>query len=127
MISFAGYPQRLLRPIYRYLRSRLEELKRKKADLQQADPYKNRLLTEGLASPDRKVAELTKHETMAALSENLDRDLKMVEQAMQKIQDGSYGFCNQCHGMINTDRLAIYPEAVYCVRCEQERESSAAV
>ncbi len=46
--------------------------------------------------------------------------LRSVEQALRRIQDGSYGVCLACDEPISTKRLAAIPWAMYCLRCETE-------
>jgi len=36
--------------------------------------------------------------------------------------DGKYGICDKCGEMIDTDRLAVRPEATVCMTCEKEGE-----
>jgi len=48
----------------------------------------------------------------------LDRhvaELRAIEQAEQRIEDGSYGECIDCGGEIGFDRLLAQPTAVRCV------------
>jgi RNA polymerase-binding transcription factor DksA len=35
---------------------------------------------------------------------------------------GKYGICEKCGKMIDTDRLAINPEATTCIDCEKDKE-----
>ena len=53
---------------------------------------------------------------------NLDREfnqLRNVRAALRRIQDGSFGTCQQCDEEINPKRLAALPWATFCVRCQE--------
>jgi RNA polymerase-binding transcription factor len=46
-----------------------------------------------------------------------------LEQAMRRVDDGSYGTCEACSRAIPPARLEIRPHARYCVECQQHHES----
>ncbi len=51
-----------------------------------------------------------------------DRDhqlLQMVEAALVRIRDGTYGCCVACHGEIGAKRLGALPWTPYCIRCQE--------
>jgi DnaK suppressor protein len=48
--------------------------------------------------------------------------LKAIEEALERIQDGSYGTCAVCSSPINTRRLLAVPNAKLCIRCQEEKE-----
>jgi RNA polymerase-binding transcription factor len=54
--------------------------------------------------------------------ENLEKWLEQIESAHQRIQDGSYGICNQCGKPINPERLEAMPAAAYCLKCQKKQE-----
>ena len=49
--------------------------------------------------------------------------------ALQRIQDGTYGVCSDCGKRIPAARLEIKPESARCVACqtEYERQSAAPI
>ncbi len=52
-----------------------------------------------------------------------DRDtLDQIEAAIQRIEDGSYGRCEECGEQIPKARLSAIPYAAFCVQCAAERE-----
>jgi len=111
----AHYRQKLL-----HLRSRLTDEVRKTPDR----------VAEKAAPPD----ELSQVPTHAADrdSESLDRDiavqanreqmLEAIEDAIVRIDDGSYGRCEECQGDIGETRLDVLPFASRCVECEKKQE-----
>jgi DnaK suppressor protein len=54
------------------------------------------------------------------------RLLKMVSEALERIEDGSYGQCVACESEINPKRLEAVPWTRYCLRCQEHLEQQAA-
>ncbi len=48
--------------------------------------------------------------------------LRKVEQAKQKILDGTYGHCEDCGENISQKRLMARPTAFLCIDCQEEKE-----
>ena len=63
-------------------------------------------------------------EFLLSLSDLDRRQLKMVDEALVRVKQGSYGECLMCGEMVNPKRLQAIPWARYCVKCQQlaERE-----
>lgn len=45
-----------------------------------------------------------------------------VEDALQRIKDGSYGKCKRCAAPIDAARLKAMPMAALCLHCQQQSE-----
>lgn len=56
------------------------------------------------------------------LLENAKRILKRICRAEKKLQDGSYGYCDDCHQPIGQSRIDVLPYAITCVECQEENE-----
>jgi RNA polymerase-binding transcription factor len=57
-----------------------------------------------------------------------DRDrskLQSVDQALERIEAGTYGICESCEGEITAERLKAMPFTRLCVQCQSEREVEA--
>lgn len=50
-----------------------------------------------------------------------ERELKRIEAALQRCDDGSYGYCLDCDEAINPRRLELDPSATLCIACAEER------
>ena len=48
-----------------------------------------------------------------------ERQLKMIEAALTRIDNDDYGECLECGEPINPKRLEIDPTTVYCIECAQ--------
>ena len=54
------------------------------------------------------------------------RLLKMVSEALQRIERGNYGHCVACEEEINFKRLQAVPWTRYCLRCQERLEQYSA-
>ncbi len=50
-------------------------------------------------------------------------ELKLVEQALKRIEQGSYGVCIDCQTKISETRLECFPYAARCIVCQEKFES----
>lgn len=57
-----------------------------------------------------------------ALVDRHVKELRDIEAALRRIRDGSYGACIECSNPIDYERLAAYPAAERCIRCQERRE-----
>lgn len=57
-----------------------------------------------------------------ALSENESRQLELIDEALERLDDDEYGICQNCEKEINPKRLAAIPWARYCLDCQELRE-----
>lgn len=57
-------------------------------------------------------AKLTRHRTQ----------LRDIEEALRKIEEGTYGICDECEADIPLGRLNVMPFALRCVDCQEKHE-----
>jgi DnaK suppressor protein len=58
---------------------------------------------------------------------NLDREftqLRDVRSALRRIEDGTFGTCQECDEDIHPKRLAAMPWATFCIRCQGAVDSN---
>ncbi|MFO0617777.1 MAG: TraR/DksA C4-type zinc finger protein [Polyangiaceae bacterium] len=48
--------------------------------------------------------------------------LDKIEKALIKIEDGSFGNCEECGEEISVKRLEARPETTLCIRCKEDQE-----
>ena len=54
---------------------------------------------------------------------NNDRQLlQLVEEALHRIREGSYGECTNCGNELNAKRLEAVPWTRYCINCQEKVE-----
>ena len=74
-----------------------------------------------LASDDRAKADEA-FDLGVAMEEREAAELLAIDEALQRIADGSYGLCLQCGTSIPTARLHAQPTATRCVDCQTRVE-----
>ena len=91
-----------------------------------------RLEGEARVSGEAEVRDSSDNATSSqAASESLQEDalasqtLAQVQEALQRIEDGSYGKCTACGRQIEAARLEAIPWAIYCLE-DQEKQDRAA-
>ena len=73
---------------------------------------------EGFADSGQVTAERGEVEALAV---SLRDTLNDIEDALQKIDEGTYGVCEQCGGPIGEARLEAMPAARLCITCASAR------
>ena len=59
-----------------------------------------------------------------SLSENVKDILKRVDEALNRIEKGTYGICELCGQAIPEERLQALPYANLCITCKQKEEKA---
>jgi DnaK suppressor protein len=54
----------------------------------------------------------------------LTNNLRNVEHALERLEEGTYGACDECGLEIGEKRLKAMPFARYCVDCQEDKERS---
>ena len=67
--------------------------------------------------------ELENQEVLEALDDDARAELRRIRQAIERIDEGSYGECDRCGETIHPDRLAALPTASLCIRCASAAEA----
>ncbi len=57
-------------------------------------------------------------ERKLALEDNLRSQLTLVDHALRKLEEGSYGRCDACGQIIPEERLQALPYANLCIKCK---------
>jgi RNA polymerase-binding protein DksA len=67
-------------------------------------------------------------------SDNYDREFSLglasgerkslyeLDDALKRIEEGTFGICDDCKGQITKIRLKAVPSAKLCIKCQQKRE-----
>jgi DnaK suppressor protein len=69
-----------------------------------------------IASSDRET------ELRLRLSEREREKLREIEEALERVDDGSFGICDKCGEKIPLGRLKAMPFTTVCVKCKSEEE-----
>jgi DnaK suppressor protein len=109
------------------MRRRLEE---KQAEIQQhiaalagspAQPEDAIQASDGVVEPEEEAVDLEETDVEQALLDNEKALLAKVQQALVRIENGTYSRCTNCGQPIPEKRLEAIPWASLCVSCEPER------
>lgn len=60
-------------------------------------------------------------QTVDALTASTRQALADTTEALQRMNDGSYGVCRHCGDEIPIERLEVLPSARYCMDCQRVR------
>lgn len=61
-------------------------------------------------------------DTGIAVADIRRKELEELEEAILKLEEGTYGVCSECETEIGEDRLMAVPSALLCVKCAGARE-----
>src|SRR5262245_17359496 len=87
-----------------------------------------RLEEDALTSQDEKIE--IGDRSVAVLGQDVElerlamkrRELRRIDDALGRLDQGAYGLCEDCDAEIAEERLLILPFATRCVDCERKRE-----
>ena len=68
------------------------------------------------------VSEERTRELDILLTDREKRKLLQIDDALDKIEDNTYGQCEECGTKIPRARLKVLPFAKYCVECQEKNE-----
>ena len=60
--------------------------------------------------------------TDTILLDNLSRELREIEAALERIAEGTYGICEKCGKEISEGRLKLIPYTRFCRECAEKEE-----
>lgn len=65
---------------------------------------------------------LGEQETISTIGDDFKEQLQMVEAALKRMDEGTYGVCQRCGKAIPVERLEALPYAAYCIECKAHLE-----
>ena len=66
--------------------------------------------------------ELENGETLVALDQELNQELRKIDRALARIDAGEYLDCQTCGAPIGEERLMALPTSVECISCASEAD-----
>ena len=67
---------------------------------------------------------VTRWEINRALLRDLKDRAATLQQALQRVDRGTYGMCQRCGAPIHPDRLSILPDTRLCIRCARRTSTA---
>lgn len=77
---------------------------------------------DGIQDIGDEAANIYNKQILLSLSENERVRLQEVDEALDRMENGTYGLCEECGGAIGLRRLEVRPLAIYCVPCKTKLE-----
>lgn len=111
------YPKRVLTKIKVHFESELVHLQKRLSQIDESDPYKDPDHANDNADIGLDVREEIAHQQSEASRDQLKKRLGEVKQALDRIDQETFGFCTKCGQMIDTDRLSSNPLTSVCIKC----------
>jgi RNA polymerase-binding transcription factor DksA len=99
---------------------RLEEELSKLANKESGGDYEAKFEDMGRSEEDN-AEEVEEYATKVSITETLEKNLKDTTDALEKIENGTYGKCENCSGEIRLERLQVYPAARICMKCSETK------
>jgi RNA polymerase-binding transcription factor len=72
---------------------------------------------DGIQDIGDEAANIYNKQVLLSLNENERTRLQEVDESLDRIENGTYGICEECGGPISLKRLEVRPVAKYCVPC----------
>lgn len=82
---------------------------------------KKQIVETVLDDGDLSVVDLSEDISLKQLSTHREMLIK-IDAALRKIDDNTYGICEECGDEISEERLKILPFAIYCRDCQEKKE-----
>lgn len=109
-----------------------QQLARREAELHQV--LRAHTLEAALEGEDERAVADFKDMAVAEIQATVDEvqaahavaELRQLQAARGRLEDGHYGICVECGEVIDPRRLAALPTTAYCASCQEQRELRAA-
>ena len=105
------------------LKQRLEQsLRAAQAELEK---IKDRLQDKGDYGPGTGDPLVVRWELNLARRERVETRIAELEEALERLEGGSFGLCQSCGRPIDVERLEALPQAELCIECARQAQNDA--
>lgn len=73
---------------------------------------------------DENAQEINEYSTNLAKEDVLEKTLRDIEKAIERVDEGTYGTCKYCKNPIDPKRLEARPTASSCISCKTKLQNS---
>jgi RNA polymerase-binding protein DksA len=102
-------------------KKQLEEDLSKIADKESDEEYETKFQEIG-RDEEANADEVEAYTANLGITETLEKDLKAVNDALERIENSTYGKCEACSEDIPLERLRAYSAAKTCIKCKGENK-----
>lgn len=104
------------------LKKREEVVKEAKVEISKYIKGETKQLVDtALDDGDWSIVDLSEDISLKQLNTHRE-NLQKIDEALRKLEEGTYGICEDCGEEISEERLKIMPFAIYCIDCQEKRE-----
>lgn len=100
----------------------LEERRKILNDIEKLVQESNALGKDGTPDIGDEASDLSSRQLLLSLNEADRKKLREIDEALERIEEGTYGICEECGEPISPKRLEVKPTAIYCVECKSRLE-----
>lgn len=111
------YPESLLVDIKSFFEAEKITVEKRLKQVGEEDPFQNPDHATSNADMLEDASEDVLHQQSIAQKETLEKKLREINEALDRVEKGTYGFCKKCDKLIDTDRLSSNPFTLYCISC----------
>ena len=124
MVKGASEQKKLLdkRTIDRFKKLLLKEREEIMGDVKQIHESSQEVGQDGIQDIGDEAANVYNKQILLTLNENERLRVKEVDEALDRMENGTYGICEECGEPIGLKRLEVKPVAKYCVPCKTKLE-----
>ena len=106
----------------RFKKILLKEREQIVGEVKQIDESSKEMGQDGIQDIGDEAANIYNKQILLSLNENERMRLQEVDEALDRIVNGTYGICEECEDFIGLKRLEVRPIAIYCVPCKTKSE-----
>jgi DnaK suppressor protein len=106
----------------RFKKILLKEREQIVGEVKQIDESSKEMGQDGIQDIGDEAANIYNKQVLLSLNENERMRLQEVDEALDRIGNGTYGICEECGGQISLKRIEVRPVAKYCVPCLTQLE-----
>ncbi len=77
-----------------------------------------------LADMDDLGGDANDEETNYKILEIESAEVEQIDYALERVENGTYGICEECEKPINSERLRALPFASLCIACKRSQEAA---
>lgn len=79
-------------------------------------------LSENIPDPNDRATEESNANLTLSIREREMQIVAEIDEALDRIENGFFGICEECEEEISEDRLKAAPETTLCIDCKKEQE-----
>ena len=114
-----GMDKKTLTRFKKFLHNEREQIV---GDVKKINESSKEMGQDGIQDIGDEAANIYNKQILLSLNENERTMLQEVDEALDRIEDGTYGTCDECGGPIDLKRLEVRPVSKHCVPCKTKLE-----